>query len=536
MADVAPSEAHLRKDAGPIGLMFASVSAMIGSGWLFASLHAAKIAGPNAIWSWVVGAIAVLLLALVFSEITTMMPKSGALVHMSYVSHGTMVGRVWGWLLFFAYASVAPVEVEAVLTYANNYLPGLVDPQSGVLTSTGFIWALIILAIFVGLNFMVVKYVLMVNTAATWWKIAIPLITVLVLVSLSFHGSNFTETKGDGGFAAIFEAVPAAGVIFSLLGFRQAIDMAGETANPSRNIPVAVIGSVFLSTVVYILLQIAFIGALDPKDIAGGWSTLHFAGAMGPLAAISVTVGAAWWATILYADAIISPGATGFIYSTATSRVAMAGGEMKSLPPILAKINGNGVPVVALIVTYVVGVIFFFPFPAWQKLVEIISSLTVLTYGIGAVVLLHLRRTSPDATRPFFLKGAWIIAPLSFIVSTWIIQWTGLDKTSYLFGAILILFVIYVIYYYATGKQHQQPFGWETGWWLIPYFAGLWLLSYFGPTTFDGQGLMTFPVSLLVGAIFSVVILWLALMVGMSPEDTEGYLKHIAVKEHPGKG
>jgi len=142
MADASHSKSHLRKEAGPIGLMFASVSAMIGSGWLFAGLHAAKTAGPGAIWSWVVGAIAVMLLALVFSEITTMMPKSGALVHMSYVSSGTMVGRVWGWLLFFAYVSVGPVEVEAVLTYANNYIPGLVDPHSGVLTAMGFVSAM----------------------------------------------------------------------------------------------------------------------------------------------------------------------------------------------------------------------------------------------------------------------------------------------------------------------------------------------------------------------------------------------------------
>lgn len=536
MADASLSKSHLRKEAGPIGLMFASVSAMIGSGWLFAGLHAAKTAGPGAIWSWVVGAIAVMLLALVFSEITTMMPKSGALVHMSYVSSGTMVGRVWGWLLFFAYVSVGPVEVEAVLTYANNYIPGLVDPHSGVLTAMGFVSAMVVLAIFVGLNMMIVRYVLMVNTVATWWKIAIPILTVIILMTLSYHPGNMAITKGDGGITGIFSAVATAGVVFSLLGFRQAIDMAGETANPSRNIPLAVIGSVILSSVIYIALQYAFITALSPADISKGWGNLHFSGITGPLAAISITVGAAWWGAVLYVDAIISPGATGFIYSTATSRITMAAGEMLSFPSIFARVNKNGVPVAALILTYIVGVVFFFPFPAWQKLVGYITSITVLTYGIGAVVLLHLRRTSPEATRPFKLGGAWILAPLSFIVSTWIIQWTGLQTGNFLFGAIAVLFVVYVAIYYATGGAQKAAFGWATGWWLIPYFGGLWLLDYFGPKAMGGNDVMSFYTSLAVGAVFSVLILWLALNTGLSKEETDGYLSRIATSDEGEEG
>jgi len=524
------SDGTLRKEAGPVGLLFASVSAMVGSGWLFAGLHAAKTAGPGSIWSWVIGAGAVLLLALVFSEITTMMPKSGALVHASHVSHGVMVGRVWGWLLFFAYVSVAPVEVMAVLTYADNYLPGLVDPKTAVLTATGFFWAVIMLAAFVLLNMLVIRWVLMINTVATWWKIAIPALTVVILMTLSYHPSNFAITQGDGGVTGIFSAVATAGVIFSMLGFRQAIDMAGETANPSRNIPIAVIGSVVLASAIYIALQVAFILALSPADISNGWNNLHFTGITGPLAAISTAVGAAWWGVVLYADAIVSPGATGFIFSTATSRVAMANGEMGAFPAWLARVNPRGVPVAALIVTYFVGVIFFFPFPSWQKLVGYISSITVLTYGLGAVVLLHLRRAVPDAERPFRLRGAWVIAPLSFVVSTWIIQWTGLATGSFLFGAIAVLFALYTGGYYLMGGK-TGAFGWREGWWLFPYFAGLWLLLYFGPVAMGGDGVMTFGISLIVGAIFSLIILALALALGLGQSETARWLAEINSKE-----
>src|ERR1700758_1269718 len=104
----------LRKEAGIIGLLYASVGGIVGSGWLFGPLHAAGQAGAVSLGSWIIGAIAVLLLALVFAELATMIPKSGALVHISRVSHGPFLGVIWSWILFFAYVTVAPVEVMAV--------------------------------------------------------------------------------------------------------------------------------------------------------------------------------------------------------------------------------------------------------------------------------------------------------------------------------------------------------------------------------------------------------------------------------------
>ncbi len=100
----------LRRDARIIGLLFASTTSIIGSGWLFGAFHASKIAGPLAIWSWVAGGVIILLIALCFAELAPMFPRSGALVHMSYASHGEGLGRIWGWMLFLAYVAVPAVE------------------------------------------------------------------------------------------------------------------------------------------------------------------------------------------------------------------------------------------------------------------------------------------------------------------------------------------------------------------------------------------------------------------------------------------
>ncbi|MEJ2059858.1 MAG: APC family permease [Gammaproteobacteria bacterium] len=521
------TERRLRKEAGPVGLLYASLGGMIGSGWLFGSLHAAKLAGPLSMWSWIIGAVAVLLLALVYSELVTLLPKSGALVHLSHLSHGDLLGRIWGWILFFGYVTIAPVEVMAVLTYANNYLPGLVDPHSGLLTHLGFFAAIICLALIVALNLLAIRWVLLINSAATWWKIAIPVLTIGVLLSHAHHVENLHAAAGHYEFSGIFTAVASAGVIFSFFGFRQAIDLAGETDNPSRNIPLAVIGSVLIAALIYVGLQFAFLLALDPAQIGNDWRSLHFTGVTGPLAALSVSVGATWWAIVLYADAIASPGGTGFIYTTASSRVTMAAGEMRTLPQSLAEVNGHGVPVRALIVTFLAGAIFFFPFPSWQKLVGYISSVTVLSYGLGPIVLLHLRRTLPDAPRPFRLRFVWLFAPAAFIISNWIVLWTGLATANVLFGMIAVMFLAYTAYHYLFRAAPKGAFGWRQIAWVFPYFIGLWLLLVYGPASLGGNGALSFGEDMLISAVFSLVIMGLALATGVRAEDSAEYLEQL---------
>jgi amino acid transporter len=514
----------LRKEAGPIGLLYASLGGMIGSGWLFGSLHAAKMAGPLSLWSWVIGAIAVLLLALVYSELVTMVPKSGALVHLSHLSHGDQLGRIWGWILILGYVSIAPVEVMAVLTYTNNYLPGLVDPQTGLLTHLGFVVAILMLALIVSLNMLAIRWVLWINSVVTWWKIAIPLLTIVVLLLYSHHPQNLHTAVGDNAVTGVFTAVASAGVIFSFFGFRQAIDLAGETSRPSFYIPLAVIGSVVIAAIIYIGLQFAFLLAINPSDIGQSWHTLHFEGASGPLAALSISVGATWWAIILYGDAIASPAGTGFIYTTASSRITMAAGEMRTLPRGMSEVNVRGVPVRALLLTFLAGAIFFFPFPSWQKLVGYISSVTVLSYSLGPVVLLHLRRTAPNAKRAFRLWWAWLIAPCAFIISNWIILWTGYDTGNVLFGMIGAMFVVYVIYHYAFQRRPDKEFGWKQIAWIFPYFAGLWLLLYFGPASLGGHGNLSFEMDMVLSAVFSLLVLVLALLSGVSAKTSEDYL------------
>lgn len=519
---------HLRRDAGVIGLLYASLGSIIGSGWLFGALHAALQAGPLSVISWIIGAGAILLLAFVFAELSTMYPNSGALVHMTHVSHGSLVGKIWSWILFLAFVSVPPVECSAVLTYTNSWIPGLIHTDTGLLTDKGFVWAAIMMAVVVALNFLAVRWVIWINSAATWWKLLIPVVTVGILMAYSFHPENMTTEVSSVPISGIFTAVGTAGIIFSYLGFQQAIALAGETTNPGKYVPIALMGSVLIGAVVYIGLQLAFIIALQPADMAGGWTNLHFSGMFGPLAAIAVAVGAFWWAVVLYADAVISPLGTAFIYVTASPRIIMAAGEMGNAPSHVIQLNRHGVPWVGLVVTYLVGVLFFFPFPSWQELVAAVSSIAVMSYAIGPVILLHLRSVLPDAERPFRLKAAWWVSNLAFIISNWIIYWTGYNTVRWLLGLIAAYVLLYHIWYLFVARAPFSKIGWQHSWWLIPYFVGLWAVCYFGPSgSMGGTGAYDFFTGMWIIAAFSIVVLWLSQLCGHNTEQAESVHAHV---------
>lgn len=515
----------LRRDAGVIGLLFASLGGIIGSGWLFGPLNAARDAGPASLVAWVIGGVAVLLMAFVYAELATAFPRAGAVVAFPKLSHGSLMATIMSFIVFLGYVSVAPAEASAVITYGNNYIPGLVG-HNGVLTGYGFVIAVALMLFFFFINIAAIRIVLTVNSAITWWKLAIPALTVVVLLIIGFHPANLTSHGfAPKGVAGIFSAVATSGVVFAYLGFRQAVELAGESSNPRRNLPIAIVGSVLIAMVLYLGLQIALIGALRSGDLAHGWGAIHFAGMFGPFAGLATLVGATWLAVLLYVDSIVSPAGTAIIFFTTTARVVYATGEEGLIGgQMFSRLSGAGVPVVALIMSLVVGIFFLFPFPSWQKIIAFITSASVLAYGTGPVVFLTLRRTMPtgDYPRPYKLAGGTIIAPLAFIVSNFIIFWSSTDVTDPLFGAVLVFTVIYLAYEAFAG-QGLGNLHWRGSWWLAPYFFGIWLITYLGPKTLShGTGAMSDLQASIVLVAFSLIILWLAMNAGMpDPEEAK---------------
>ncbi len=516
---------ELRRDAGRIGLLFSGIGGMVGSGWLFGALNAAKFAGPASVLSWVIGGFAVLLLALVYAELSTMFPRPGAVIIFPDLCFGRLTATIYSWINFLAYVAVAPVEAVAVVTYANNFAPMLVRPGSGVLSPTGLGLAIALMAVFLVVNLLAIRLLLAFNSAITWWKLAVPALTVVALLSAHAQLGNFTAHGfAPGGVGGVFAAVSGSGIVFTFLGFRQAIELAGESANPARNLPFAILGSVLLCLLLYLGLQIAFIAALSPASLAHGWAHLSFPGVTGPFAGLASGLGLTWLAGILYADAAISPAGAGIIYNTTAARVIYASAETGIFPKIFTRLSAAGVPVASLGLGFATGLLFLLPLPSWQQLVTYLSSIGVLAYGIGPVVLFAFRRTLPEDEfpRPFRLAGAGVVSAGAFIVANLVVFWAGALVADHLFGGLAIAFVLFCLQQFIRhrGLGHLA---WRGAWWLAPYFSGLWLITYLGPL--HGTGRLSSVGGSVVMGLFSLCILWLARTCAQEPAAAKGALR-----------
>ncbi|MGI8576700.1 MAG: APC family permease [Nocardioidaceae bacterium] len=521
----------LRRHVGTIGLLFASVGSIIGSGWLFGALSASQQAGPAALISWAVGGIMILLIALVYAELGTMFPLSGGVVRFPHISFGSFASYSMGWVTWVAAATVAPIEVEGALQYATKYAPftnkHIVSGSTvHTLTALGYIVAVIAMAVFVVINYIGVRWFARVNNVLVWWKLAIITLVIIAFLVTAFHGSNFTSYGfKPEGWHGVFTAIATSGIVFSYLGFRQGIELAGETDNPKRNVPIAVVGSVILTAIIYICLQLAFIGSLDPSILAKskGWANLNFLNDFGPLAALATILGLGWLAVLLYIDAIVSPADTGLIYTTVTSRISYAMARNGNTPAGLARTTNRGVPFVSLVVTFIIGLIVFLPFPSWQQLVGFITSATVLSFGSGPLVLAAMRKQIPDQERPFRLPGGHTIPLLAFWSSNLIVYWSGWDVDWKLFVAVLIGFVLLVIFELIGAQPSLE---WRSGiTWVLPWFGGLAFFSYIGDYG-GGRGWIGFGTAIPILLAFSIIIYFLALYVRLAPARVHENIEH----------
>jgi len=536
----------LKREIGFIGLMWASTGSIIGSGWLFGAKNALQIAGPAAIISWIIGGICILILALPHAELGGMYPVSGGTARFPHYAFGGAVGASFGWFSWLQAATVAPIEVQAMINYAGHYSFAtswleIKDTSAGpqaVLTGTGIVVAVVLMAVVTAINFLSIKRLANVNSAATWWKIGVPLVTIFILAVFNFHPGNFTAANGfdPDGVKGILSAVSTGGIIFALLGFEQADQLAGESKNPKRDIPRAVIGSTIIGVFIYLLLQFAFLVALPASQIGTTWTNGAFTAMTGPFAQIATLLGFGWLATVLYLDAIISPAGTGLIYITASSRVSYGLSRNGYVPSVFEKTTKQGVPWVGLITAFIIGCICFLPFPSWQSLVGLITSASVLMYAGAPLALGVFRTRLPEADRPYRLPAAGIMSPLAFVVANLLILWSGWTTDWKLGIAILIGYVILVGNRLFKLNPTKPELDWKAAQWLPVYLVGMGLVVYlsdFGPLAHPW-----FPLywDIVATAVFSVIIYFWAVHVALTPEKINNMINSVVVEEEPQPG
>jgi amino acid transporter len=494
------NERAIRREVGTIALMFTGLGSIIGSGWLFGAWRAAQLAGPGAVYAWIIGAVVIMFVAINYAELGAMLPESGGAVRFGHYSHGTLVGLVAGFAAWIAVVSVIPVEAEASVQYMSSWpwswaqhLYVHAPNGRGELTFPGLAICAVLVVIYFLVNFWSVKVFAGTNSAITFFKLIVPAATAIALMCSGFHPGNF-QIGIHGGrhvtdLASILTAVATSGIVFSYNGFQSPVNLAGEARHPGRSIPIAIFGSLVLSTAVYLLLQVAFLGAVAPEHLSEGWGALEYSS---PFAQLALALNLNWLALLLYADAFVSPSGTGTTYTATTARMIYAMERSGTLPAFLGRVHPIfGIPRPAMWLNLLVSFTFLFFFRGWGTLAAVISIATIITYLIVPVSVGVLRRTAPGLSRPLRVPGIEVLSPAAFMFATLMLYWARWPHT----GQIMLLLIVPLpLYLYGQAKS-----GWRDSarhvagaWWMMAYFVLLAALSFVGSREFGGRGYLSY--------------------------------------------
>lgn len=502
-----------------------ALNSLIGSGWLFGSGSAAKIAGPAAIISWILGAIIIIAISLTYVELGSMFPESGGMSRYAQYSHGPLLGFIAAWANWISLVTLVPMEAVAAVQYMSSWPWSWANwthhfIHDGNITFEGLGVVFIFMVVFTLINYWSVKIMTHFTNLISIFKILLPTLTIIVLIASGFHAENFGHNIHEFmpyGSRSIFEATSISGIIMSYDAFQTVINMGGEIKNPRKNIVRGVLISMIITAAIYVLLQVTFIGAVEPSTLAkSGWHGIDFTS---PFADLAIILGINWLVILLYLDAFVSPFGTGVAFVATASRAMAAMTHTKHLPAWLGRLNQKYmIPRFAMIVNLLLAMLLVSVFRNWNLLATVIAAATLIAYLTGPVTVMSLRKIEPDLKRPFKPNYMKFLAPFAFVLTSLAIYWSMWPTTVQVIFVIALGLPVYI--YYEIKYQHSNL---KTqlldAYWLIAYLIFISIISYIGSNGFGGINVIAYPWDFVVIIICSLAFYYWGIKSSMKKID-----------------
>nr|WP_297616972.1 amino acid permease [Nocardia sp.] len=380
---------------GLISLISLSVGATLGTGIFVVLGEAAPLAGPAVVISFAVAALAALFSALSYAELAGAVPVSGSAYSYTYATLGEIVAWVCGWCLLLEYGvSVAAVAVGWG-AYLNEFLGSTVgwripDALSSAPSEGGVVnvpaAVVVLFATVVLLDG--IRESARVTTVTTMIKIAVLIFFVVVAVT-AFNSDNL-HPFAPAGVAGISAA--SSMVFFSFIGFDAASTAGEEAKNPQRDLPRAIIISLGIVTLMYVLVALTAVAAVGVDDVSSSGASLA--------TVLEKVTGRGWPATILAAGAVIAIASVVLTVLYGQTRILVAMSRDGLVPKVLSRVGARRVPTInTLLVGGLVAVL-----SALIPLGELVNATnigTLVSFGLVNIGVLVLRRTKPDLPRTF---------------------------------------------------------------------------------------------------------------------------------------
>lgn len=467
-----PIEAHgdsgsgLKKVLGPIDLVLLGVGAIIGAGiFVLTGIAAANHAGPAVVLSFVVAGTVVSFAALSYAELASAIGGAGSAYSYGYHGLGEFIAWIIGWMLILEYS----VAIAAVSVSWSGYVGdalavmGMALPKSLMTTPMqGGTVNLPALLIILGLGTLLAtgaKVSSQFNAIMVVVKVAAILLFIAVAV---FHVdlSNWTpfipervaneEGEMQYGWQGILSG--ASMVFFAYIGFDAVSTAAEETKNPQRDLPLGILGSLAICTLLYMVVSGLLTGVMSYESL----------GVSSPVSAALLAVGAEWASGMVAVGAIAGLTTVMLVLYFGLTRILFAISRDGLLPPFFSHVNAKSGSPVRVIVTMGVLMALIAGFAPLEVIVELTNIGTLGAFTVVCAGAAMLRFTRPDMKRPFRIPFGPVI-PIFGIVGC-IFLATGLKpetwtRFSIWLGAGLIIYFTYSYWHSAMykGGGKEQP-------------------------------------------------------------------------------
>lgn len=465
-------EHTLKRGLGPVSLTALGVGGIIGAGiFVLTGQQAAINAGPAIILSFVLAGVVCAFAALCYAELASMIPVAGSAYTYTYATLGEFVAWIIAWDLILEYGIAAATVSAGWSGYFGNLMDGLgiVLPHAwtaapytfdgGALVSTG---AILNLPAVVIIGLMAIALVAGIGHSAVVNNVIVSLKVLIVLAVIGFGLAYFNpdylhpfiperiaptadDPHGHFGWQGI---AAAAGVIFfAYIGFEVVSTSAQEARDPQRTLPIGILASLAICTVLYILMALAITGLApyqtlnNPAPVATALQSRPELSWLRQWVNVGVTVGLG--STIL-----------SLLYGQ--SRIFYAMGRDGLLPPIFARVNPKTrTPAAGTIVVSILAAAAGGLFPI-KILGELVSMGTLLAFALICGGVMYLRVKNPELPRSFRTPAVWVVGPLGMLGCAYLVASLPAATWLRLVVWMAIGLVVYFGYAYWHSRQHEQ--------------------------------------------------------------------------------
>ena len=443
-------------------LIMLGIGAVIGAGiFVLTGQAAAEYAGPAVMISFILAGIACAFAGLCYAEFAAMLPVSGSAYSYSYATLGEGVAWFIGWCLVLEYLFASSTVAVGWSGYLNAFLSNfdLALPtalasapfayDNGTFTHTGGIVnlpAVLIIAAVSAVGYVGITQSAFVNSIIVAIKVSVIVLFIAFGIQYIDPGNwqpFIPENEGGNtyGVAGVLRA--ASVVFFAYIGFDAVSTAAGEAKNPQKDMPVGILGSLAVCTVLYIVMCAVLTGMMD----------FRLLGTPEPVStALNNYPALGWLQTLVELAAIAGLSSVILVMLMAQPRIFYSMSRDGLMPKLFGKVHRKyhtpyiGTVIVGIIAAALAGLM------PLGLLGDIVSMGTLLAFATVCAGVLVLRFTKPDLPRPFRVPLAIVICPLGFVACLYLFSLPFAEHWHLLVGWIVIGALIYGLYGYRHSK------------------------------------------------------------------------------------